>query len=466
MAEDGFIERFVDRLIEELRNAVFGNSGDGVTEAYAEAAAGRFIAPQQTSPTIEPMLQINDFMTTIAMSLLGFYIIWLIAKFGFGMLRGSNAVYTGARLLIGVGLIAINVDLVFGLFELSSQLVDALFYFRAQEMASQGIFGETALSTFKLTTETFMTGGLALLLHLVSNGMLIVALYLRWVFLHMVVALAPVIIASWIFGNAIGVGSIGLGASVRAIFFTIPLAMGLLLIEIINPQIAYGFFHQTITAMLVLGVIWVSLKLSAVGRLATGGTKAAAGALALGGTAYVLGGSGMVKKAGISKSFGVGGIPLARAVGEDGQQGSGGGGGQQTDPRKHTATRYNGQAPPDREVVDESGRSEEGIRRNAQKNGVTPTTEKYADNSRWYSERNLLEQMEATQTGKGTYRSVHEEGGAPDDLTQEQQEKRTAGNMKAMEEDHFRTEEEYEDYWSDESSGVEKSRESASFPRN
>jgi hypothetical protein len=164
-------------------------------------------------------------------------------------------------------------------------------------MASQGIFGETALSTVKLTTETFMTGGLALLLHLISNGMLIVALYLRWVFLHMVVALAPVIIASWIFGNAIGVGSIGLGASVRAIFFTIPLAMGLLLIEIINPQIAYGFFHQTITAMLVLGVIWVSLKLSAVGRVVTGSTKAAAGALALGGTAYALGGSAMVKKA-------------------------------------------------------------------------------------------------------------------------------------------------------------------------
>jgi hypothetical protein len=38
--------------------------------------------------------------------------------------------------------------------------------------------------------------------------------------------------------------------------------------------------------------------------------------------------------------------------------------------------------------------------------------------------------------------------------------------MKAMEEDRFRTEDEYENYWSDESSGVEKSRESASFPWN
>jgi hypothetical protein len=74
--------------------------------------------------------------------------------------------------------------------------------------------------------------------------------------------------------------------------------------------------------------------------------------------------------------------------------------------------------------------------------------------------------MEPTQTGKGTYRSVHEEGGAPDGLTEEQQEKRSAGNMKAMEEDRFRTEDEYENYWSDESSGVEKSRESASFPWN
>lgn len=460
----GFTESFIDRLIARLRHFLFGGSDRQFAEQYAEAAAGRFVTPDPSADAMGPMLEINEFMTYIMLSVFGIYLAWLITKAGLGMLQGSNAIFKGAKILVGLGLLVMNVELIFAIFQLSTELVEAVYYLQALEQVD-GVPGESLIGPLGVTGAV-ITAGTAMLFKILSGTVLFVTLQLRWVALYLIVGFAPVVIVTWMMGSPVG-----LGASIRAIFFVVPLVLGLYVIEIINPgaQIALGFFESSVNSLLIFGVIWMSVKISAVGKLATGGLKAAAGTAALGATAAALGGTSMVAKAGIAKSFGVGGIPLSRALG-GGAEGQGGAGGYgRDDPREYTATGRGGEGDPPAKVVDDSGRSQDEIWGKSWAEGVTPTTEKYADNSRWKSDTDLLQQMEPNQPDKGVWRSVHEEGGAPDDLSPGQVSRRGGGSMRGIEEGKFRTEEEHKEFWGEHGNdptsteGVQEERNSGPF---
>jgi hypothetical protein len=437
--QTAFIESLVDRLIVRLRRLFLGTGDDEYAADYAEAAAGRFVTPDRTADGMEAILELNEVMTIIMISLFSLYLCWIITKVGLGLLQGSNAIFTGAKIIVGLGLLTINVQLVFSIFELSTKGVEALYYLRTLAEID-GIAGESLLTSVDISG-ALITAGTSVFFSFMAGLVLTASLYLRLVLLYGIVAFAPVIIVTWMAGKPVG-----LGGSLRAVFFPIPLVFGLYVIELINPGAQIPVFGGVVNSILIFGVIWASVKISAAGQLATGAVKGAAGAAALGATAYALGGSQMLKKAGIARSFGVGGIPLSRAVGGN-EQGAGAGGGlSREDPREYTATARGGEGTPERGVVDDSMASEDEIWGKSWAEGVTPTTEKYADNTRWSSDKDLLQEMGPNQPGKGVWQSVHG-AGAPDDLNPAHKNRRGDGTVRAMSTDRFRTEEEHEQFW-------------------
>lgn len=449
----GFIETFIDRLLFKLRHALFGvDDKQQYAKNYADLAAQRYGAPQPTADSMQTFFELNAFFTDVALTLATFFIIFYLFRWGIGLVQGPNVVLTGARIVIGTALLAINTELVFAAFRLSTELVEAVMYLRATHMetnAQLGGFVFDALISGPTGVYSYFMLAFTLFFKITSQLVLLGSLLIRWLVLHIVVAIAPIIILTFVFGRAIGLSSIGGKFAFRAIYFPVPLTIGLFAVEVIDlEQMLPGtLLGEAISALLVLGVVWVSVKLSAPGRIITGGLKKGAGAAALAGGAYLLGGSSMVKKAGVARSFGSAGIPLSRTIGNEDQAAAeqGTAAGQDNGPSPFASPpTAGGGAPSDDNRFDFEGASEEQIKNAYQKIGLTPSKEKYANNDRWKADDDLRDHIVQTQDDRGRWLSTHRHPDqALERLSDGTQDARSQGNLMAMEQDTLRTEDEW-----------------------
>lgn len=346
-------------LAERIARAIFRGLLENSTpegdryfvELYARLVGNRFAAPSRDSQRVEAVLQVNEVMFPIAVAVLGFYLTFIITKVALNNAGGENLLKTSLRIIVGMGILVYNVELTFIVFEFVNQMIYALMYLRAEAMVAPNspLPGYYAIPIAAIDSfQNILFAPFALLITLISVLSIAVSLMLRDIILLSFIATSPILVVMWVYGPEIGVGKKYYGLVTRALVYPIPLCLGLVVIEIVQPgSVGYADINTTATtangatpapssglltagiggfmgrAITVMGVTYMSLKMSVAGRMAISGMKAGVSAAALAGAGYALGGSAIAAKGLMTKFGGRTGYYMSKAMNDGGGQISG-----------------------------------------------------------------------------------------------------------------------------------------------
>jgi hypothetical protein len=290
---------------------------------YLHGTANGFETPARSDSTVQDVLIFNDLIFDIAVFILGIFLIFLVTKLMFTGGGHSTILKSGLRAILGIGLLAYNVELVFTFFEFTDGFVSALSWARTyydSQTATEtfgAAIGVTAVPVTPITTAFFGAHLIGYLFTWVAVAIIALSLILRDIILLGVIAFAPLMVVLWIFGPMVGVGRVGAGIAARALFFVIPLLVLLTLIEIVNPSVGTPAHNHILKSGSILAATWVSVKVSAAGRVVTGAIKTAGTTALLVGGAAAVGGTGLATRVGLSKTMGGTGSMIAKHLGND-----------------------------------------------------------------------------------------------------------------------------------------------------
>lgn len=317
-----FVDNLADEIIQSLTDLFTPSDTKSFADQYLRGTANAFETPARGDPQVQEVLVFNELIFDISVLILGIFLIFLVTKLVFSGGGNSNILKAGTRAILGIGLLAYNVELVFALFEFTDGFVSTLSWARVhyESQTAASTFGPSigvnAIATSPIGSAFFGAKMLGYLLTWLAVAIIMLSLYLRDIILLGVIAFAPLMTVIWAFGPLIGIGRVGAGTAARALFFVIPLIVLLTMIEILNPGGGVPLYGHIIKSGAILAAVWISVKLSAAGQIVTSGVKTAATGAVLLGAAAAIGGTGLATRAGLSKAFGKPGYMMAKAMGD------------------------------------------------------------------------------------------------------------------------------------------------------
>ena len=193
----------------------------GFADQYLQGTANGFETPARSDSTVQDVLIFNDLIFDIAVFILGVFLIFLVTKLMFTGGGHSTVLKSGLRAILGIGLLAYNVELVFAFFEFTDGFVSALSWARVHydSQTATDTFGDaigvTAVPVTPITTGFFGAHMLGYLLTWVAVAIIALSLFLRDIILLGVIAFAPLMVVLWMFGPMVGVGRVGAGVAAR-----------------------------------------------------------------------------------------------------------------------------------------------------------------------------------------------------------------------------------------------------------
>jgi hypothetical protein len=292
-------------------------------DQYLQGTANGFETPARSGSTVQDVLIFNDLIFDISVFILGVFLIFLVTKLMFTGGGHSTVLKSGLRAILGIGLLAYNVELVFAFFEFTDGFVSALSWARVHydSQTATETFGDaigvTAVPVTPITTGFFGAHMIGYLLTWLAVAIIALSLFLRDIILLGVIAFAPLMVVLWMFGPMVGVGRVGAGVAARALFFVIPLLLLLTLVEIVNPGVGIPVYNHLVKSGCMLAATWISVKVSAAGRLVTGAIATAGTTAVLVGSAAAVGGTGLAARVGLSQTMGGTGSMIANNIGSD-----------------------------------------------------------------------------------------------------------------------------------------------------
>lgn len=317
----------MSKLIDDFATAIkqviidlFTPADGGFGDQYLQGTANAFETPARNSQRVQDVLIFNNIIFQISVGVMVMLIMGLTAKVVIDGAGSSQILKTTIRSIIGITFLAYNIEIVFMIFEFTDGFVSALswarVYYDSQTAANTfgGPIGAKAIATATIQQAFLAMKILGYLFTYAAIGVIWLSLELREILLLGVLAFAPLMAVLWSFGPLVGLGRVGAGVASRALFFVIPLIMLLTLVEIVNPGGGIPLFSHLLKSSAILAVTWISVKVSAVGRIVTSATKTAVGSAVLLGGAAAVGGTGLATRAGLSKALGRPGYMMAKAM--------------------------------------------------------------------------------------------------------------------------------------------------------
>lgn len=314
MILQSFVKTLVDELIAKFfyrfKSLFTPDDPSQFASQYQEIAGDRYATPKRSDPNVAASLVANEWMFNIAVSILALLLMFVIVKTVIGTGRSSPYVQVGVRISVGVGLLALNVELIFILFEFTDLFVQALAYSRGlvlgQKYANQSLVGYALLAGSAAFNPGFwlakVIGGI---FQLITVLVLAGSLYVREVILQAVIIFAPIMVVLWTVGPILDLPQVGTGIAARALFFPIPLMAFLTIIEILalgdsaTQQAVNTAGPSTIgplmRSFLILAAVVISAKLSIAGKVAVSALRKGAGAALVVGAGAAVGGTTMAK---------------------------------------------------------------------------------------------------------------------------------------------------------------------------
>lgn len=277
-------------------------------DPVADVDPSRWRAPSEEDLEAAELLELTGFFQEVALLFATLLIIAILFFIGTGRFRGIQGVTVLVKFVFGIALIANSTDFIFLLYGTIDGLIDAIqaIYIdqTARSIGSELVGYTFLLGSIAVNPATYL---LALALGFIADLALIGVLLIREVVLTAFVPVAPLLIVAWMVSSILGYNVPGVSTFLRAVLFPIPMIILLATVEIITDPstgslIGDGVFahsfEQALASILVLGVIYISIKMSGVTKSVVGaGTSVAKKGAFLGAAAATGGGAAAGKAA-------------------------------------------------------------------------------------------------------------------------------------------------------------------------
>lgn len=298
----GFIDNTSGWLTEQLLE--FLTSGDkeparGIDQSLWEA-------PAHEDLTADGLMILTDFFQDIAFLFASLLFIAILFIIGAQQRRGVDAVKMVVKFIFGLAIIANSTEAIFLLYSLVDTIINAIQAIYIEQ--GFGSPGDRLVGLVYMTQATLLspfTYATALIIGWFADQLVRLVLLLRQVVLTVFVPAAPLLALIWMIGTTLGYKLPGLNMFFRSLLFPIPLVIFLSGAELLlapgarlAPDLSFAS-NQLIVSIILIILVWMSIKMSGITGAMIGKTKGITGKGALIGAAAATGGASLGAKAAV-----------------------------------------------------------------------------------------------------------------------------------------------------------------------